>query len=95
MKGATLARMSREAKARWEALPESEKTRITEKRRAWYREHKPWRTPLYEAMKGAHPNPSPCPDCGGPGRMQLAFDDEAQTVEFVGWRCYPCRKAQA
>ena len=55
----------------------------------------PHRQGLYEQMKAEHPDPQPCVDCGGKGYMQLAFDDDAQTVEFVAWRCYPCRKAQA
>lgn len=93
MKGATLARLSQRGKDRWAALPEADRQRITDKRSGWYRQHKPWRTALYEAMKAAHPTPERCVDCGGAGKMQLAFDDEARTVEFVAWRCYPCRKA--
>lgn len=92
MKGATLARLRRMGKERWAALPEPEKERIAGARTRWYAENKPWRTPLYERMKAEHPAPQPCVDCGGPGRMQLHFDDEARTVEFVAWRCYPCRK---
>ena len=77
---------------RWYAQSPEDQARISANRQRWYAENKPWRTPLYERMKAEHPTPEPCVDCGGPGRMQLAFDDEAQTVEFVAWRCYPCRK---
>ncbi len=90
--GETSATRSKRGKKAWTRLsPEDQAARIAP-HTDWYRRNKPWRTPLYESMKAAHPDRQPCIDCGGDGRMQLAFDDEAQTVEFVAWRCYPCRK---
>ena len=52
----------------------------------------PWRQILYETVKLANPDPQPCDRCGGEGKMMLHYDDEAKTVELVGWRCYPCRR---
>lgn len=82
----------------WDQHPE-ERERLREAGRQRYaiwaaqlREQYPWRQPLYDALRVEYPDDLPCDRCGGPGRMMLRYDDDAQTVELLGWRCYPCRK---
>ena len=95
------------SKARWEALSESVRAaRLARSRAAGrvraaaataaFAAQYPWRGPLYQELRARIARgeliPEPCDRCAGEGRMVLRYDDEARTVELLGWRCYPCRR---
>ena len=96
--------MSRERQAQrsrewWNRHPEERERRSAAAKESYaramatFREKYPWRQPLFDALRESHPDREPCDQCGEPGNMMLRYDDEAQTVALLGWRCYPCRKA--
>lgn len=87
------------ARAWWNGRSEEERAAIRAKQRATYEARYPHRVALYAELQRqlaeGELERQPCDRCGGPGAMQLRYDDEAKTVEIDGWRCYPCRKAVA
>lgn len=89
-----------QAQREWWAAHPAERERLRQAGRERYarrigalREQYPWRQPLYDALVVSHPGTEPCDQCGEPGKMMLRYDNDAQTVALLGWRCYPCRKA--
>ena len=96
MRARTRKALSRRAKAEWARLSDAERVarlaRSAEATRARY----PYRQPLHDAVMAkvatGDIQSEACPDCGGEGRIELQFDDAAETVKVVGWRCYSCRR---
>ena len=88
---------ARLARAAWDATPPEEREARAARQRATFEARYPHRVRLYAELKERIATgdlvAEPCDRCGGEGRMQLRYDDEAETVEVVGWRCYPCRRA--
>ena len=85
------------ARRRWGQTPVEVREERAAKARATVQARYPHRQALYDDLKARIASGDlrreSCDQCGGEGAMRLAYDDEARTVEIVGWRCYPCRKA--
>ena len=89
-------RRSQAGRAFWDGLSDEEKASRLAKSRATFEASYPHRVRLHAEIKAQLASGAlkteRCDRCGGEGRVMLNFDDDAQTVEVIGWRCYPCRK---